>query len=1181
MPTVDPARIAELKLAIGDQNLADSIDLLDWAVGASNARYSALLETFPLQGNQTINGITFTLSATKRAATTGDAALQMDITIPVLIKGDTDPGEDTGAGDDVIAAEAAILKKIRQMKRGAGGFAIATTVCLWFRVIGASNYVYWTCFDAEWQPILLRQASEIARVGILTLHAYPHAHGDPITDPSSKLLIPTAPTYFRDTLGGDTEALLRAYYLDQSTEGQQQRLTFLTRHADGMGASDFTFNYVVTPVSPGVDDVNAAAYNGHAAKVSAVPATWTDIGGIPSAAGAFQSATEADVWVLGRDTAVPAGQVDNLTGTVTPGAGLLGSGDWDGCMVALDASGNRGPVSGITRVNVTNRSGSSAVTQLDYDAFGNGFNGFISIPTQNVGSGTGGIAVAEIVPGSAEAPLANGLHLHAKGGTTGPSSALVQRAIPLLPTTLPSGATGTPANKLSVQFPVKIDHQSSGDASVYATSITITKSGTVSGGTFTVSVTFGGIVYTTANIDYNPLDSDVATALQAAFATTPNGYSGSSIPNLPSSPATIFLTNGLTQSVSAVSIDSSLLTGGGTYGAVLNGTSLSDATADWQIFLSNGGSVGIGYDTQISKYRIIAPYLSADVGGILAGFDITGSGPLGDNFHPIEFLFDYSTEPATVRAFVDGDIVGGFNIGVASTELKASPPVFPDHLLLQAHTSTGNAHEVEYDIGRILVEDGYIGVIGNIAGASIDWEGDPADNADTYELDYQVTPPGGIPSGWYSLNIGSSPSYTLAEQVPVGVNLITSPPTDPPVVQPTEIRIAPSLSSAWRGDYGAAVPFRVGGGAREWRNAGSYPLPPAVIPQGQLAPPWYIAAQVQNTGSATAPDAYLEAVMILPHDGDSVTVSAPVVLTRPALWQVDTRADERVSVLVFDTGVLTDNGNCATDANRTDGADIPGGFGLYSTGGGARLRGPIGLITPTQGWLSFRLAMGFDSGSSPGGSLIVWEAYDSSSKFIQLRYNCSSGNFELERKNTTSSVVTVAANAFVTGDKFTLVASWTASHLYLSVNGSTFASIANALIPTLSATTFDIGSHQGASLWIASRVLWAGFGTGTLIQADVAAVEALGDAAPPWDSYGPASALTAWWDARTVRYATGTLLGAADYAGQLTAGPGGTMLATIAEYLDGDGRYIADVQHQAGTIQAQWRRRYGHARGND
>jgi hypothetical protein len=62
----------------------------------------------------------------------------------------------------------------------------------------------------------------------------------------------------------------------------------------------------------------------------------------------------------------------------------------------------------------------------------------------------------------------------------------------------------------------------------------------------------------------------------------------------------------------------------------------------------------------------------------------------------------------------------------------------------------------------------------------------------------------------------------------------------------------------------------------------------------------------------------------------------------------------------------------------------------------------------------------------------------------------------------------------------------------ISLGGVAFTSVSNASIPVLSATLFDIGS-RAASLWIASDVHWFACGTGTLTDADAAAIHAFGD----------------------------------------------------------------------------------------
>jgi len=74
---------------------------------------------------------------------------------------------------------------------------------------------------------------------------------------------------------------------------------------------------------------------------------------------------------------------------------------------------------------------------------------------------------------------------------------------------------------------------------------------------------------------------------------------------------------------------------------------------------------------------------------------------------------------------------------------------------------------------------------------------------------------------------------------------------------------------------------------------------------------------------------------------------------------------------------------------------------------------------------------------------------------------------------------------------------WTATNLGVSANGAAFGTrTANSSIPTLAATSADLGSRAGSSVYIDSNVLWFATFAGTLTDADATALDAFGDTPP-------------------------------------------------------------------------------------
>lgn len=170
----------------------------------------------------------------------------------------------------------------------------------------------------------------------------------------------------------------------------------------------------------------------------------------------------------------------------------------------------------------------------------------------------------------------------------------------------------------------------------------------------------------------------------------------------------------------------------------------------------------------------------------------------------------------------------------------------------------------------------------------------------------------------------------------------------------------------------------------------------------------------------------------------------------------------------------------------------------------ARVRISTASLDETQSWVAFRARAGFTEDPSgtqvhPPAYLFHW--YDDANNRIELRYDdrtSGTGVWRLIRRGggsgSTSGAVSIMA--LETGQDVTVVAAWTASGLQLSVDGSAFATLAEAFIPALSATLADIGSEGGTADHWDGDVYWFAAGTGTLTDADAATIAAYGNAYP-------------------------------------------------------------------------------------
>lgn len=205
------------------------------------------------------------------------------------------------------------------------------------------------------------------------------------------------------------------------------------------------------------------------------------------------------------------------------------------------------------------------------------------------------------------------------------------------------------------------------------------------------------------------------------------------------------------------------------------------------------------------------------------------------------------------------------------------------------------------------------------------------------------------------------------------------------------------------------------------------------------------------------------------------------------------------NVQVINTGTAPTAGRfiyidgCQTEAGR-----ISTPFTLTSRAVG-RIRLPASLIDESRAWVALRLRMGWGNAVEPGGgsgfpSFFEWR--DDSSNRLSLYYVEGSNQLALERVNAGSSTARLLAQALAAGDLVTLIIAWTPTQVRLSVNGAAFVVTNGANIPTIAATTFDLGTNTLGAALINSTYLWAITGRGTLGDAQAAAIHANGNTDP-------------------------------------------------------------------------------------
>lgn len=577
---------------------------------------------------------------------------------------------------------------------------------------------------------------------------------------------------------------------------------------------------------------------------------------------------------------------------------------------------------------------------------------------------------------------------------------------------------------------------------------------------------------------------------------------------------------------------------------------------------------------------------------------VSSAHSLAAGFHLIEVTADASGDELAFKLTVDGVVWGGVTVSPPSSGSNSI-----DEFGWQAGAYNGS-YTTEIYVDNVVIADSYIGGASPAAGYSIVIAGTPGANAANHDLFWQTDQSSIV----YKLpNIGASPfPYTLSNQLPSGVQLAASFPTATPPVQHTLLRVGTGLTLAEAQANAAsapAVPIQVASNEWEYLGVRTKQLPPSVIPEGQLAPPWYAAVQAMNPGTATAPSLDVDQFVPLPKDGDVVTAACPLTLTRPAMLQLDTRRDGHVSAIWYDTGTVTASGNEVTDVTREaatldDGLAVPGGYGVYPSGtvlthgtvaGNPRLQVTAsGLIGATTGWIGIGYV---PKDASAGRRLFSW-TNGTTAEIIEVYYD--GANFVLSRQHSSSGASVSVAHALTLGAFVEVLAFWTGTTLALSVNGSVFSTVANSAIPSGLTSTFDIATRasiSSGSTDLYGPVVWFACGTATPSSADATGLYPVtpsvglsvglpAAAAPTNDWFSAAASVQFAWQCRTARYwLPGTRLAFGTFNGELRAGAPNTIIAALPEYYDASANLISDVADASFVMQARYTPTFDWLRG--
>jgi type IV pilus assembly protein PilA len=191
--------------------------------------------------------------------------------------------------------------------------------------------------------------------------------------------------------------------------------------------------------------------------------------------------------------------------------------------------------------------------------------------------------------------------------------------------------------------------------------------------------------------------------------------------------------------------------------------------------------------------------------------------------------------------------------------------------------------------------------------------------------------------------------------------------------------------------------------------------------------------------------------------------------------------------------------------------------GSSATRGAARVKVSASLLNITQGWVAFRMRPGWAATTHPYGGATFIKFFhwgDDPTHEVQLYYSEANNRYGTSRKNGAfTDSPNYGSESFSSGTPQTIISSWSATTVGVSVGGSNFFTSANNTIPSLTASTFDIGRNTAsAAEWCDCDFLWFAAGTGTLSNSDAAAINAWGNTDPKRSSFPAAAGATFVWD---------------------------------------------------------------------
>jgi hypothetical protein len=212
----------------------------------------------------------------------------------------------------------------------------------------------------------------------------------------------------------------------------------------------------------------------------------------------------------------------------------------------------------------------------------------------------------------------------------------------------------------------------------------------------------------------------------------------------------------------------------------------------------------------------------------------------------------------------------------------------------------------------------------------------------------------------------------------------------------------------------------------------------------------------------------------------------------------------------------TDGAQLEQKAYATPYVETNGAIALRNMGA---VQAPLSGLTTTQGWFAARIRIGYASPAPSYNPAVFTLSDGTANNKIGLYPIGSQWQTRRTLGGNLGNFVTLS-DSWSAGDYRTVVVSWTATTISLSINGTTFASVANA--GTFTPTMLEIGNNIINGQPFDGDILWTATGTGTLSNTDATTLNAFGNNDPTlaklYSLNGGAGNPTFVWNGNTANY---------------------------------------------------------------